>query len=51
MKKEERTLADELVDLLIENKEGKAVTYKELDDALNKVRGKILQKLLDTYEI
>lgn len=48
MKKiEERTLADELVDLLIENKEGKAVTYKELDDALNKVRGKILQKLLD----
>jgi len=43
----EVTLEDKLVEELIKANNGEMVTYKDLSEALNKIRGKMIQKLLD----
>lgn len=39
-------IEEKILEMLTENKEG-AVTYKELEEAINKIRGNMIQKLLD----
>ena len=47
IKEEENTLEEQLLNELIMNKTGKAVTYAEMNKAINELRGKLIQKLLD----
>lgn len=39
-------IEEKILEMLTENKEG-AVTYKELEETINKIRGNMIQKLLD----
>lgn len=39
-------IEEKILEMLTKNKEG-AVTYKELEEAINKIRGNMIQKLLD----
>lgn len=43
----EVTLEEKLVEELIKENNGEMVTYQDLSEALNKIRGKMIQKLLD----
>ena len=43
----EITLEDKMVEELIKANNGEMVTYQDLSEALNKIRGKLIQKLLD----
>lgn len=47
IKEEENTLEEQLLNELIMNKTGKAVTYAEMNKVINELRGKLIQKLLD----
>ena len=46
-KEKEKTLEDKLVEELIKANNGEMVTYSDLSKALNEIRGKLIQKLLD----
>jgi len=43
----EITLEDKMVEELIKANNGEMVTYQDLSEAINKIRGKLIQKLLD----
>ena len=40
-------IEDQIFEMLTEEKEGPGVTYGELSEVLNKVRGKLIQKIID----
>ena len=44
---ENETLEDKLVEELLKANNGEVVTYNNLSQALNNIRGKLIQKLLD----
>lgn len=43
----EDILEEQLLNELVTNSSGQAVTYKEMNEAINKLRGRLLQKLID----
>ena len=47
IKEEDNTLEEQLLNELMMNKTGVAVTYAEMNKAINELRGKLIQKLLD----
>ena len=47
----EVTLEDKLVEELIKANNGEMVTYQDLSEALNKIRGKMIQKLLELLSV